>query len=53
MAAKRNTLWFGYLEAGEKGTPVVRDTSMDTGTSATVYLFNQRKAASWSTGVKS
>lgn len=43
MAAKRNTLWFGYLEAGEKGTPVVRDTSMDTGTSATIYLFNQRK----------
>ena len=43
MAAKRNTLWFGYLEAGEKGTPVVRDTSMDTGSSATIYLFNQKK----------
>jgi hypothetical protein len=43
MAAKRNTLWFGYLEAGDKGSPVVRDTSMDTGTSATIYLFNQKK----------
>jgi hypothetical protein len=43
MAAKRNSLWFGYLEANEKGSPVVRDTSMDTGTPATIYLFNLKK----------
>lgn len=43
MAAKRNSLWFGYLEANEKGTPVVRDTSMDTGTPMTIYLFNLKK----------
>jgi hypothetical protein len=43
MAAKRNSLWFGYLEANTKGSPVVRDTSMDTGTPATIYLFNLKK----------
>jgi hypothetical protein len=43
MAAKRNSLWFGYLEAGDKGSPVVRDASMDTGTPATIYLFNLKK----------
>jgi hypothetical protein len=43
MAAKRGSLWFGYLEANEKGSPVVRDLSMDTGTSSTIYLFNLKK----------
>jgi hypothetical protein len=36
-------LWFGFLEAGAKGSPVVRDTLMDTGTTATIYLFNLAK----------
>lgn len=40
MAARRSTLWCGYLEAGEKGSPVVRDRSLDTGNPATLYLFN-------------
>jgi hypothetical protein len=43
MAAKRNTLWFGYLEAGAKGSQVVRDDSIDTGTPGTIYLFNLAK----------
>ena len=43
MAAKRSSLWFGFLEAGDKGSPVVRDASMDTGTPATIYMFNLRK----------
>ena len=43
MAAKRRSLWFGYLEAGTKGSPVVRDSSIDTGTPATIYLFNYEK----------
>ena len=43
MAAKRNSLWFGFLEAGGKGSPVVRDESMDTGTPTTIYLFNLKK----------
>jgi hypothetical protein len=36
-------LWFGFLEAGEKGSPVIRDLSLDTGQSWTTYLFNMRK----------
>jgi hypothetical protein len=40
MVARRSTLWCGFLEAGEKGGPVVRDSSLDTGNPATVYLFN-------------
>ncbi len=43
MAARRSSLWFGYLEAGEKTTPVVRDASLSTGNRATVYLFNFNK----------
>jgi len=43
MAAKRNSLWFGFLEAGGKGSPVVRDATMDTGSLSTFYLFNFRK----------
>ena len=43
MAARRRTLWFGYLDAGVKGSPVVRDHSIDTGTPATIYLFNLEK----------
>jgi hypothetical protein len=43
MAAKRSTLWFGYLEAGEKTSPVVRDDSLSTGRNSTVYLFNLNK----------
>jgi hypothetical protein len=43
MAAKRNSLWFGFLDAGGKGSPVVRDASIDTGTPSTLYLFNFKK----------
>lgn len=43
MAAKRTRLWFGFLEAGEKGSPVIRDRSLNTGQSSTIYLFNLRK----------
>lgn len=43
MAAKRTRLWFGFLEAGEKGGPVIRDRSLNTGQSSTIYLFNLRK----------
>ncbi len=43
MTAKRKNLWFGFLEAGEKGSPVIRDRSLNTGQSSTIYLFNLRK----------
>lgn len=45
MAAKQETLWFGYLEAGKKGSPVVRDVTLGTGTPATFYLFNLNRGA--------
>jgi hypothetical protein len=45
MAAKQETLWFGYLEAGKKGSFVVRDVTLGTGTSATFYLFNLNRGA--------
>jgi hypothetical protein len=43
MAAKRSSLWFGFLDAGAKGSLVVRDHSIDTGAPNTIYLFNYAK----------
>lgn len=35
--------WYGYLEAGEKSSPVLRDNRLDTGTADTIYLFNLKR----------
>lgn len=35
-----NNIWYGFLEAGEKSTPVVRDLSLETENAKTVYLYN-------------
>jgi hypothetical protein len=43
MTAKQGSLWFGFLEAGKKGSPVVRDETLDTNTNSTIYLFNYNK----------
>ena len=44
MAKKsRNALWFGFLEAGSKGSPVVRESGLETGNRDTIYLFNLLK----------
>jgi hypothetical protein len=40
MKKKKNALWMGFLDAGEKGSPVVRDPKLNTGNPATIYLFN-------------
>lgn len=40
---KEKTVWFGYLEAGAKGSPVVRDTQLDTSNPKTVYLYNLKR----------
>lgn len=40
-----NTLWFGFLEAGAKSSPVVMDSKLSTGNEATLYLFNQNRNA--------
>lgn len=35
--------WFGYMEAGEKSSPVLRDNRIDTGNPETLYLFNLKR----------
>jgi hypothetical protein len=39
-AKQKGPLWYGYLEAGDKSTPVVRDERLDTGNAKTLFLFN-------------
>jgi len=39
-AKQKGPLWYGYLEAGAKSTPVVRDERLDTGNAKTLFLFN-------------
>jgi hypothetical protein len=43
MTAKQGSLWFGFLEAGKKGSPVVKDETLDTNSNSTIYLFNLNK----------
>lgn len=33
-------LWHGYLQAGGRSSPVLRDTRLDTGNPKTLYMFN-------------
>ncbi|MBI5463114.1 MAG: hypothetical protein HY941_13090 [Gammaproteobacteria bacterium] len=37
---QKGPLWYGYLEAGDKSSPVVRDERLDTGNGKTLFLFN-------------
>lgn len=41
----KNDIWYGYLKAGEKSSPVVRDMSLETNSKSTVYLYNHKKGA--------
>jgi len=34
------SLWYGYLNAGARSSPVLRDDRLDTGNMKTLYLFN-------------
>ena len=36
----KNSFWYGYLEAGDKSTAVLRDPALETGNDKTVFLFN-------------
>lgn len=36
----KTNYWHGYLEAGTKSSPVLRDPSMETGNANTVYLYS-------------
>lgn len=40
---KKQKLWYGYLEAGNKSSPVIIDHSMDTGEKHTVFVYNHNK----------
>ncbi len=35
-----NELWFGFLDAGDKSSPVLIDRKLDTGNPKTVYMYN-------------
>ena len=39
----KNEVWYGYLEAGNKSSPVVRDLSLETKSRKTVYLYNHAR----------
>jgi hypothetical protein len=34
------SFWYGYLKAGDRSSPVLRDARLDTGNRKTLYLFN-------------
>lgn len=36
----KSSFWYGYLDAGNKSSAVLRDPDLDTGSTKTVYLFN-------------
>jgi hypothetical protein len=41
---KRNApLWVGFLDAGKRSSPVVRDPNLDTGNRQTIYLYNHSR----------
>lgn len=37
-------LWYGYLNAGEKSTPVLMDQRLNTANPNTVYVFNLKRS---------
>ncbi|MDT8385625.1 MAG: hypothetical protein RRB22_14545 [Gammaproteobacteria bacterium] len=39
----KQKLWYGFLEAGSKSSPVVIDHSMDTGETSSVFVYNHNR----------
>lgn len=39
----KQKLWFGFLEAGNKSSPVVIDRNLDTGNKNTIFVYNHNK----------
>lgn len=35
--------WYGYLEAGTKSSPVLRDLTIETGSESTIYLYSLKR----------
>ena len=40
---KKRKLWYGFLEAGVKSSPVVIDRNMITGEKNTIFVYNHNK----------
>lgn len=40
IMSENSDVWYGYLEAGEKSSPVLIDPKLDTGNSKTLYMYN-------------
>ncbi|MDH3527153.1 MAG: hypothetical protein OEM43_06580 [Gammaproteobacteria bacterium] len=38
-----SSCWYGYLEAGKRSSPVLRDNHLETGNPKTVYMFNLQR----------
>jgi len=36
----KKNYWHGYLEAGKKSSPVLRDLNLETGSDDTIYLYS-------------
>jgi hypothetical protein len=36
----KSSLWYGYLDAGNRSSPVIRDERLETGNPKTMFLFN-------------
>ena len=38
--SKGNSCWYGYLKAGKRSSPVLRDNSLESGNPKTIYMYN-------------
>jgi len=41
--SKKAKIWYGYLEAGSKSSPVLMDPKLDTSNPGTLYLYNLKR----------
>jgi len=41
--SKDKSYWYGYLMAGERSSPVLRDDHLETGNPKTIYMFNLKR----------
>lgn len=39
-----NNFWYGYLDAGEKSSPVLMDQRLSTANPNTIYVFNLKRS---------
>jgi hypothetical protein len=41
--SKKSKIWYGFLDAGKKSSPVLMDPKLDTGDPSTLYIFNHNR----------